>query len=345
VRRRERPRGGISGARLRGLLRLVILVALVGWLVVLAARGLSSGSKTHRASTSRSSAPARTAPPKAATSSLRLPNPLHGATAATSGDRLLVIGGADRADVSTDMVLALDPRSGKVSSGSTLVEPMHDAAAATVGGRSLVFGGGAATGFDTVQELVPGGAAHQIGRLPVAASDLSAVTSGGAAYVVGGYDGQGPVASVLRTTDGRSFARVAELPTAVRYTAAAAIGNRVYAFGGELSAGANTAQIQEYDAGTGRTSVIGHLPEGVDHASALVLNGVIYLVGGRRNGAASDRILRFDPSRHAVVPAGRLPSPVFDAASGTVAGVGYLAGGIGAQGTSVDSVASLSEIP
>jgi hypothetical protein len=40
-----------------------------------------------------------------------------------------------------------------------------------------------------------------------------------------------------------------------------------------------------------------------------------------------------------------LPSPVFDAAAGTVAGVGYLAGGIGAQGTSVDSVVSLSEIP
>jgi len=324
----------------------VILVALVGWLVVLAARSVfSGGPKTHRTSTARSSAHARTGPVKAATSSLRLPNPIHGATAATSGNRFLVIGGADRADVSTDMVLALDPRSGKVSEGSTLVEPMHDAAAATVAGRSRVFGGGAATGFDTVQALVPGGPAHQIGRLPVAASALSSVTSGGAAYVLGGYDGEGPVASVYRTTDGRSFARVAQLPTAVRYTAAAAIGNRVYAFGGELSTGANTAHIQEYDTDTGRTYVIGHLPEGVDHASALVLNGVIYLAGGRRNGAASDRILRFDPSRHAVVPAGRLPSPVFDAASGTVAGVGYLAGGIGAQGTSVDSVVSLSEIP
>ena len=37
--------------------------------------------------------------------------------------------------------------------------------------------------------------------------------------------------------------------------------------------------------------------------------------------------------------------PVFDAAAGSVAGVGYLAGGIGAQGTSVDSVVSLSENP
>jgi N-acetylneuraminic acid mutarotase len=171
------------------------------------------------------------------------------------------------------------------------------------------------------------------------------VTSGGGAYVLGGYDGNAPVGSVYRTGDGRSFTKAAELPTAVRYTAAAAIDNRVYAFGGELGTGGDTDQIQEYDAATGRASVVGHLPEGVDHASALVLNGVIYLLGGRRNGVASDRILRFDPSRHTVVPAGRLPAPVFDAATGTAFGVGYLAGGIGPQGTSVDSVVRLSENP
>jgi hypothetical protein len=77
----------------------------------------------------------------------------------------------------------------------------------------------------------------------------------------------------------------------------------------------------------------------------VVLNGAIYVLGGRRNGVASDRILRFDPARHALVPSGRLPAPVFDAAAGTVAGVGYLFGGIGAQGTSVDSIVKLSENP
>jgi len=209
----------------------------------------------------------------------------------------------------------------------------------------LVFGGGASTTYDTVQELVAGGSAREIGHLPVGASDLSAVASGEAVYVLGGYDGQRPVASVYRTADGRSFTRVAELQTAVRYTAAAALDGRIYTFGGELGSGADTDEIQEYDAATGRASVVGRLPQGVDHASAVVLNGVIYLLGGRRNGVASDRILRFDPSRHAVVPAGRLPSPVFDAATAVARQVGYMAGGIGPQGTSVDSVVTLSEIP
>jgi hypothetical protein len=346
MRRRPRSSQGVSRARQRGLVRLVVLVVLVGWLVVLAARGLfSGGSHARTVSTASSGGSARAAPPKATISSLRLPEALHGATAATSGDRLLVIGGANRADVSTDTVLALDSRTGRPLPAGRLVQPLHDAAAAALGGRMLVFGGGASTTFDTVQELSPGGSAREIGHLPVAASDLSAVSVGAAVYVLGGYDGHAPVASVFRTTDGRSFTRAAELPTAVRYTAAAAVGDRIYAFGGELATGADTAQIQEYDTDTGRASIAGRLPQSVSHASAIALNGVIYLLGGRRNGEASDRILRFDPARHAVVPAGRLPAPVFDAAAGIASGIGYLAGGIGAQGTSVNSVVTLSENP
>ena len=111
--------------------------------------------------------------------SLRLPGPLHGATAAVSGDRLLVIGGADRADVSTNSVLALDPRTGRVSPAGTLLEPLHDSAAASLGGRTLVFGGGATTSYDTVQELSPRGSARQVGRLPTVLSDLSAVIMAG----------------------------------------------------------------------------------------------------------------------------------------------------------------------
>jgi Kelch motif len=344
--RRARTGRRISGARKRGLIRLAILVAVVGWLVVLAAKGwLSGGSHGNSAATTASNGAGRTARPRATTSSLRLPEPLHGATAAVIGDRFLLIGGADRADVSTDRVLALDPRTGRASPAGSLTQPLHDAAAASLGGRTLVFGGGASTTYDTVQELSPEGSAHQIGHLPAALSDLSAVSIGGAAYVLGGYDGQQPSASVFRTSDGRSFTRAARLPTAVRYTAVAAISGRIYAFGGELGSGGDTDEIQEFDTATGRASVVGHLPQGVDHAAAIVLNGIIYLVGGRRNGAPSDRILRFDPSRHAVLPAGRLPAPLFDAAAGTASGVGYLAGGIGAQGTSVDSVVTLSENP
>ena len=74
-----------------------------------------------------------------------------------------------------------------------------------------------------------------------------------------------------------------------------------------LSTGGDTDRIQAYDSGTGRASVIGHLAQGVDHASAVVLNGVIYLLGGRRSGAPSDRSLQWMqvPAPHLHPPAAR----------------------------------------
>ena len=58
--------------------------------------------------------------------------------------------------------------------------------------------------------------------------------------MLGGFDGQSPSASVLQTADGRAFKRVARLPTPVRYAAAATVGDKIYAFGGELGDGSDT---------------------------------------------------------------------------------------------------------
>lgn len=310
-------------------------------MVLIVKLGGSGGSGERPGTAANASGTATPARLTATISSLRLPRPLYGESVASAGSGLLVIGGADRSDASTDEVLLLDPRASTVSPVGTLVAPLHDGAAATRSGRTLVFGGGASTTLDTVQALTPGGAAQQVGRLPAAVSDLSAIEIGDAAYVIGGYDGQAPVASILRTTDGRSFTELASLPTPLRYTAVAAIGDRIYAFGGELGSGADTDQIQEYDIATQRAVGAGHLPESVSHASAVVLGGAIYLLGGRRNGRASDRILRFDPSRKTAVPAGHLPAPVFDGAAGTFSGTAYLVGGINSQGRSVDSIVAV----
>src|SRR5262245_28844435 len=99
----------MSRARRNGLIRLAVPVVLVGWLGVLAGNALfSSGSKgTTDPAPAAKRQPARL---RATNSGLRLPQPLHGATATSAGGGLLVIGGADRSDVSTDQVLQLDPQ-------------------------------------------------------------------------------------------------------------------------------------------------------------------------------------------------------------------------------------------
>jgi hypothetical protein len=331
----------MSGARKRGLVRLAVLVIVVGWLVVLIAKELLSGGSSSKPRSDQPGTAGAATRLRATRSALRLPRPLHGAAGAPSAGGLLVIGGADRSDVSTDQVLLIDPAGHLVRPRGSLIAAAHDAAAVTVGGRTLTFGGGASTTLDTVQRLVPSGRAAEVGRLPAPASDLSAAAAGGVAYVAGGYDGRTPLSSVLRMEGGGRLNRVGTLPTAVRYSALASIGGRIYAFGGELADGSDTNEIQEYDPATRRGSIVGRLRQAVSHTSALTLDGAIFLLGGRRNGAASAQILRFDPSQGVAVRAGRLPAPVFDAAAGVVGGVGYLAGGIGAAGTSVDSVVAV----
>jgi len=161
----------------------------------------------------------------------------------------------------------------------------------------------------------PGGTARAIGHLPTARSDLSAVTIGPRAYVLGGYDGTSPVASVLATSDGRRFTEIARLPTPVRYAAVAALGRRIYAFGGELADGTDSNAIQAVDVHSHRARLIGRLPTPLSHASAVVLGGRIFVLGGRVAGAASDRILSFDPGRARLERAGRLPAAVTNAAA------------------------------
>ena len=120
--------------------------------------------------------------------------------------------------------------------------PTHDAAGATLGGRTFVFGGGEQSSVATVQESrrgrrPPHGTATVAGRLPGPRSDLVAVTRGGTAYLLGGYDGAGYDATVLATRDGRHFTVAARLAVPVRYPAVAVLGSQIWVFGGQTSHG------------------------------------------------------------------------------------------------------------
>ena len=274
-----------------------------------------------------------------------LPAPTSGEALAATGDGLLVIGGLDAADTSTDGVLALDPASGRTTDVGSLAEPLHDLAAATIGRRTLVFGGGSATTVSSAQELVPGGASHPVGELPGPASDLSAIAVGSRAYVIGGYDGTQALGDVLETKDGSSFRRLAGLPVPVRYTAVAALGGTLYTFGGERTDGTDSRAIQAVDLAGGRARVVGNLPATLAHASAVTLGGAIFVLGGREAGAAGRDILAFDPATGRVSPAGRLPAPLTNSAAAAFSGSGYLVGGLDTNTSAVADVLRLTPEP
>jgi hypothetical protein len=145
-------------------------------------------------------------------------------------------------------------------------------------------------------------------------SDAAIVRTSRATYLLGGTrrgeDGTPiPIASVLRTSGHGAAVRVAKLPVAVRGAAGAAVGDKIFALGGELRRGRPSALIQEYDVATERSVIAARLPDGVTNSAALTLDGFVYLLGGMVHGSAIPEIVRFDPLRETVVVAGRLPVP------------------------------------
>ena len=267
-----------------------------------------------------------------------LPRPLSGEAVVGRPNGVLVVGGLNSSDESTMGVVELSSQTGRVTAVGSLSQPRHDLAAAALNTEVLVFGGGSATELESVESLRPGGSGKLLGRLPTTRSDLSVVAVNGRAYVLGGYDGQAPTATILQTTDGRRFAAVGALPVPFRYAATAAVEETIYAFGGELASGADTGAIQAFDTRTGRTNVIGHLPRPLSHDSAVALGGRIYILGGSEHGTPTNSILSFDPATRHVRSAGHLPLRVTNAAATSVGGVGYLIGGLDARGASLASV-------
>src|SRR5581483_11835695 len=106
----------------------------------------------------------------------------------------------------------------------------------------------------------------------------------------------------------------------------------IWVIGGQLgtaessSIGGQTDAIQRFDPATGRTVVVGHLPEALGHASALVLSGRLFVVGGRVGATPSDRIWAVDTRTGAVRAAGVLPGPESDAGAAVIGSTGWLVG-------------------
>ena len=165
------------------------------------------------------------------------------------------------------------------------------------------------------------------GQLPGPRSDLSSVTVGSTAYLVGGYDGASYDGAVLATGNGSTFRTVATLPVPVRYAAVADTGNDIWVFGGLTPAGP-TRDIQRVNLATGRAAIAGHLPAPVSGATAVTLAGRVFVIGGlSASGAASRAVLAFDPAHRSVTAAGTLPVPDSNAAAAVIGGTAFVVGG------------------
>lgn len=307
------------------------LVVAACALLVLAA-GCSPAAQHGRPASSPP--PASTAPApvsiSASTEAWSLPAGVSRPVVLPDHSSFVILGGLAAGDTSTSRVIRVDPASGDSCIAGTLAVAVHDSAGAAIAGRFFVFGGGSASTVPIVQAWAAGPAAD-VATLPQRRSDLSAATIGGTTYIVGGYDGSVMTPAILATTDGVSFSLVAQLAVPVRYAAVAGLGRTLWVVGGVTSTSeggtADTDAVQKVDLATGRVAVTARLPQPMGHATAVVLDGQIFVLAGRSGTVPSAAIFRLDPASGALVPAGQLPRALSDAGSVVVGGVGYLVGG------------------
>jgi len=260
----------------------------------------------------------------------RLPAAVQRAVAVGVGGHVLVAGGLDVAQQSTNGVFSVETSSGRTRLLGTFPQAFHDAAAAVIGRRLLVFGGGAASSSSAVQEFdLRSHRGAVVAQLPTPLSDLVAARFGSTVYLVGGYDGTSPQSSVYATESGTSFRRVARLPVGLRYPAAVGTSGGDLVVAGGLTRSGVSAAVYVVDPRTGTTSRIGSLPRGVSAAPAVSgSNGRVYVLGGRdAAGNAVTDVTVIDMNRRSISRLAPLPAPVADAAVAHVGAEWYLIGG------------------
>ncbi len=363
-------------ARWRGLVAaLAALVTFAGLAVILA--NWATGSRSNHAPAGDPPA-APLAEPRALPAveagllPWHLPAPISREVVVTGPrNRLIVLGGLTAGNTSVNGVFAVHTGSGAVRPIGRLRAPVHDAAAAVLGGRALVYGGGSPATAATVQAFTFRGAragspATAAGSLPTPRSDAMAVTIGRTTYLVGGYDGAHADAAVLATTDGRTFRPVATLKVPVRYPAAAALGGRIFVFGGQAITGPQAGRpvdtIQVIDPARHTAAIAGHLPEPLAGAVAVTVGNELVVAGGEspvaqrvipgmgttqlgylKRGAAPGPGIRtaaspsrtstvstiwaFDPTTSRLLPAGHLQVPVSHAGVAVIGPRAWIVGG------------------
>jgi N-acetylneuraminic acid mutarotase len=147
---------------------------------------------------------------------------------------------------------------------------------------------------------------ERLPRLPVRVDHPAVVSVADSLYLVGGYHDGIPLDSLYRyAPDTGRWTKLAPMPTARGFLAAAAIGNRVYAIGGvaERTTYDSDIQVQPsaaleiYDIASDTWSGGRDLPTPTQHAGAASADGKLYVVGGRRPGDLSvDIAQRYDPA-------------------------------------------------
>ncbi|CAI9399706.1 hypothetical protein [Aestuariimicrobium sp. T2.26MG-19.2B] len=268
---------------------------------------------------------------RAATLGWRLPYPISRTALISSGATVTLAGGMPPDNSSSDLVVAVDLRTGSTTPRPRLAVKVHDAAGGNGPGAPTVYGGGNSSEQRSVQRL-EGSAWRVVAPLSGTRSDLTTVPTPGGDLVIGGYDGTRAVTDVLLSGPS-GLHMLGHLVRPVRYAGGALIGQTAYVVGGEVD-GHELSVIQCVDVATGVARICGHLPRALGHSQVMASGDSLLIAGGRlAPHTLTDQMWWWNPGTGRFVDAGTLPTPLADASVTVWNGAGYLLGGESPQVT------------
>jgi N-acetylneuraminic acid mutarotase len=232
-----------------------------------------------------------------------------------------------------------DPRIGTWSEAESLPKSRSDCACATVGNRLYVFGGQDHDGAKLDSMILMHGQWRPLPEadLPEPRLYATAVASGDWIYIVGGLSKAGEYASAWNTlwrwstSVPKSRWQILQgIPgPGVISLAAAAIGQKIYVFGGANAGGHNVVNSNnafEFDSRTQRWTQLPDLPISRRCWSAVPLDNKVLLIGGYTEDYEKE-VFQYDLAAHALSSVGVLPRGVCDARFFRIGGAVVGAGG------------------
>ncbi len=132
----------------------------------------------------------------------------------------------------------------------------------------------------------------------------------------------------------------------MRYPAVAVVGGKLFVVGGATSGGENagvdTNAVQVIDLATGAASVLARMPQTRSHATAVTLDGHVYVLGGHVAGSWTDVVSELDPATGSLHTVAHLPRAISDAGAAVIGSTAYLVGGEAAPSSYLNGAVELT---
>lgn len=170
-------------------------------------------------------------------------------------------------------------------------------------------------------------------------SEIAVAEMDGRIYAIGGYPQSRIVTDVVQvyTAETDTWEAPLRLPVALHHAMAATVDGRLYVIGGETAGSGNTqgdipaggpgfvSSVYEYDPATGVWSERAPMPTARSGGATAVVDGKIYVAGGRPPHGADFAV--YDPEADAWTVLPELPTQRNHLAAAAIDGLVYVAGG------------------